>query len=152
MNANAVENPATGLLAPGGPTTTIINNPVGNGYFSLVAMLLPTNDGFVGMDALKLPTMPGPHTFYLNAYDAGTEANDDILNGAGTPGATGIPVDPSCNNGTGSTVITIMEGNSMIHIHRGNIGDTDSTGGSSDLDSRIHRWLNPVAQLVITIK
>jgi len=152
VNANAVENPATGLLVPGDTATTIINTTAGNGYFSLVAMLLPTNDGFVGMDALKLPTMPGTYTYHLNAYDAGTEANDEIVNGAGMPGAPGIPADPSGNNGTGATGVTTMEGNSMIHIHRGNIGDTDLTGGSSDLDSRIHRWLNPVAQLVITIK
>jgi hypothetical protein len=31
------------------------------------------------------------------------------------------------------------------------LGDTDPSGGVSDLDSRIHRWLNPVAKLVLTI-
>jgi hypothetical protein len=152
VSANVSENPAAGLLAPGSSTSTIINTDAGNDYFSLVAMLLPTNDGFVGIDALNLPAMPGTYTFYLNGYDAGTEANDEIINGAGTPGAPGIPVDPGASNGTGATGVTTIEANAMIHIHRGNLGDTDLTGGSSDVDSRVHRWLNPIAKLVITIK
>jgi len=152
VNANVSENPAAGLLAPGSTAMTIINSGAGNSYFSLVAMLLPTNDGFVGIDALSLPNIPGTYTYYLNAYDAGTEANDEIINGAGTPGSAGIPADPGGNNGTSATGVTSEEGNSMVHTHRGNLGDTDVTGGISDLDSRIHRWLNPVAQLVITIK
>ena len=152
VNANVSENPAEGLLAPGSTAMTIINTSAGNSSFSLVAMLLPSNDGFVGINALKLPAIPGTYTYYLNAYDAGTEANDEIINGAGTPGSPGIPADPSGNNGTGATGVTTVEANTMVHIHRGNMGDTDVTGGSSDLDSRIHRWLNPVAQLVITIK
>ena len=48
--------------------------------------------------------------------------------------------------------MTATEANSVVHIHRGVIGDTNPTGGSSDLDSRVHRWLNPVAELVITVK
>jgi hypothetical protein len=40
----------------------------------------------------------------------------------------------------------------MVHIHRGNLGDTDITGGISDVDSRIHRWLNPVAKVTVTVK
>ena len=39
----------------------------------------------------------------------------------------------------------------MIHVHRGVLGDTDAAGGNSDLDSRIHRWLNPVAKVELTI-
>jgi len=31
----------------------------------------------------------------------------------------------------------------------GNIGDNDFSEGESDLDCRIHRWLNPVAKVVI---
>jgi hypothetical protein len=39
----------------------------------------------------------------------------------------------------------------MVHIHRGVLGDDDPSGGASDLDSTAHRWLNPVAKLVIEV-
>jgi hypothetical protein len=39
-----------------------------------------------------------------------------------------------------------------VHIHPGLLGDTDPNGGISDVDSRIHRWLNPVAALIVTVK
>ena len=51
-----------------------------------------------------------------------------------------------------ATGVTSTESNQMVHIHRGNIGDTDATGGISDVDSRIHRWLNPVAKVTVTVK
>jgi hypothetical protein len=52
-------------------------------------------------------------------------------------------------NGTG---VASTESNDAVHIHRGNLGDTDADGGVSDVDSRIHRWLNPVAKVVITVE
>ena len=39
--------------------------------------------------------------------------------------------------------------NAKVHIHPGNIGDSDAAGGISDLDSSSHRWLNPVATITI---
>jgi len=32
------------------------------------------------------------------------------------------------------------------------LGDTDLSAGTSDLDSRVHRWLNPVAKLTVTVQ
>ena len=46
---------------------------------SIVAMMLPTNDGFVGLDALRVPRWRGTYTYYLNGYDAGTEALASLL-------------------------------------------------------------------------
>jgi hypothetical protein len=114
--------------------------------------LLPTNDGFVGLDSWKIPSEAGSYTLYLSAYDAGTEANDEIINGMGMSGDGGIPFDPGAMNSTGATGVAATEGNTNIHVHRGNVGDTDGDGGISDLDSRVHRWLNPVAKLVVTVK
>ncbi|MCG7928278.1 MAG: spondin domain-containing protein [Candidatus Thiodiazotropha taylori] len=151
IDANSVENPAAGLLAPGTTTTFDLATDEGNDYLSLTAMLLPTNDGFVGINALHLPTTPGTYTYRLNAYDAGTEANNEVVNGAGAPGALGVPADPGGSNGSGASGVTTTEANPVVHIHRGVLGDTDATGGTSDLDSRVHRWLNPVANLVITV-
>jgi hypothetical protein len=64
----------------------------------------------------------------------------------------GIPADPGGAAGSGATGVVAVEANPVVHIHRGVLGDTDDSGGISDLDSRVHRWLNPVAELVITVK
>jgi len=151
LGGDVSENPAAGLLAPGANTSFTLMTGSTNTYLSLTAMLLPTNDGFVGADSIMIPATAGTYTYYLNAYDAGTEANNEVINGAGTPGDLGIPADPSAENGTGATGITTAENNTMVHIHRSNMGDRDATGGTSDLDSTVHRWLNPVAQLIITV-
>ena len=115
-------------------------------------MVLPTNDGFVGLDGWEIPEAAGTYTVYLNAYDAGTEVNDEIINGMGMPGDAGIPAAPGGDGGMGATGVTMTESNSTVHIHRGNVGDVDENAGISDVDSRIHRWLNPVAKIVVTVK
>ena len=146
------ENPASGLLAPS-TSTHVMNLDTGiNTHLSVVAMILPTNDGFVGLDGWEIPETAGTYTVYLNAYDAGTEVNDEIINGMGSPGNAGIPAAPGGDGGTDATGVTDSESNSTVHIHRGNVGDTDTDAGISDVDSRIHRWLNPVAKLVVTVK
>jgi len=151
IGADNEENPAAGLLAPGASTSFSMSTASGNDHLSITAMLLPTNDGFVGLDALSIPTAAGTYRYTLNGYDAGTEANDEIVNGGGTPGTPGIPADPGGAAGTGGTGVVSSEANSVVHIHRGVLGDTNASGGASDLDSRVHRWLNPVAELVITV-
>ncbi len=149
--ADLVQDPAAGLLAPGASVSLNLMTQAANDRLSLVAMLLPTNDGFVGLDSLALPTAAGTYHYYLNAYDAGTEANSEIVNGGGTPGVPGIPADPGGKAGSGASGVTASEGNATVHIHPGNIGDSNSSGGISDLDPSVHRWLNPVAELVITV-
>lgn len=155
----------TAVMSAGGATLDLTSAPTMAGvtsmgsldtgpnmYLSVSAMMLPTNDGFVGLDSWKIPTEAGTYTIMLNAYDAGTEINDEIINGGGMPGTPGIPADPSGNAGTGGAGVSSNEGNQTVHIHPGNIGDNDPTGGMSDLNSSVHRWLNPVAKLVITVK
>jgi hypothetical protein len=150
-DAGIVENPAGGLLAPGANTVTTLTTDAGNDSLSIVAMILPTNDGFIALNNWKVPTTAGTYKVTLNAYDAGTEANDEIVNGAGAPGEAGIPGDPGANSGTGATGVNAeIEG--FVHIHRGVLGDTDSTAGVSDLDATKHRWLNPIATAIITVK
>ncbi len=148
---NVIENPAAGLLAPGSHTRFMLMSNDGNNQLSLTAMMLPTNDGFVGVDSIDIPTAKGTYTYYLNGYDAGTEANDELITGGGAPGVAGIPADPGGHAGTGGSGVAMTDSNNMIHIHRGNLGDSDASGGRSDLDSSVHRWLNPVAELVITV-
>lgn len=146
-----VENPAQGLLSPGMSTMAAIMTVDPDSYLSITAMLLPTNDGFVGLDAWKIPATPGTYTVMLNGYDAGTEANNElVIPGSGSPGVPGIPANPG-EGGTGGTGVTDIEPNTTVHIHRGNLGDADLAGGPSDLQSSLHRWLNPVARVVVTV-
>jgi len=151
MGADVIEDAANGLLGPTTSATINLTNSGSNNFLSLTAMMLPTNDGFVGLDSLQIPTAPGTYTYFLNAYDAGTEANDELITGGGAIGVAGIPADPGADAGNGGTGVSMIDNNTHIHIHRGTLGDTDLNGGISDLDSRIHRWLNPVAQIQITI-
>jgi hypothetical protein len=126
-----------------------------NTKLSVVAMLLPTNDGFIGLDAVNIPTAAGTYSFYLNAYDAGTEANDELISGSGggVPGVAGIPGDPGGLAGAGGTVgMAGADSNTKVHVHRGAIGDDNATGGNSDLDNSVHRWLNPVARVTVVVK
>lgn len=152
-DADTVANPAAGLLAPGQTVTVSLNTEsTGNAYLSIMGMLLPTNDGFVGLDALYIPEESGTYTYYLAGYDAGTEANNElVVDGSGAPNTPGIPAAPGGDAGTGGTGVTASEANTTVHVHRGVLGDADSSGGISDLDSSIHRWLNPVAHLVIEV-
>lgn len=135
IGANVLENPAAGLLAPAAKIQANLMATEGNMYLSLSAMILPSNDGFVGLDRWPIPTTAGTYHVYLNAYDAGTEANNELV------------VD-----GSGGAGVTSTEQNTMVHIHRGNLGDDDLNAGDSDLDNTVHRWLNPVAKLTVTVK
>lgn len=152
VSADKLENPASGVLAPGASAMGTLMTASGNTYLSLVAMLLPTNDGFMGFDGVEIPTSAGTYTYYLNAYDAGTEANNELLDTSGcAAGMAGIPAAPGMDEGMNGTGVTSSESNTMVHIHRGVLGDVNASGGVSDLDSSIHRWQNPVAKLVLTV-
>ncbi|MEM7376313.1 MAG: spondin domain-containing protein, partial [Pseudomonadota bacterium] len=88
-----------GLLAPASTSADYSFETNGHPYLSLATMLVPTNDAFAGLDSWPIPTTPGTYTVNLNAYDSGTEANDEINSGNTTLtgpggvalGATGVP-------------------------------------------------------------
>lgn len=150
LGATIQENPAGGFLQPAMSTNVDLNTDgTSNALLSVVAMLLPTNDAFAGLNAVTIPTEPGTYTFDVPAYDAGTEANNEQL----TPGAApGVPGDPGGLAGTGGTGAAVTDANTAVHIHRNTLGDTSATDGVSDLDSRVHRWLNPVIRVVVTVR
>ena len=153
LGATIAENPAGGLLAPASETNVDLNTDgTSNDVLSVVAMLLPTNDAFAGLNAVAIPTDPGTYVFDVSAYDAGTEANDELITGGGMPGAAGIPADPGGLSGTGGSGAATADANPNVHIHRGTLGDLNAAGGTSDLDSSVHRWLNPVIRVVITVR
>ena len=153
LGATVAQNPAGGLLAPASDTNVDLNTDgTTNELLTIVAMLLPTNDAFAGLNAVPIPAEPGTYVFDVPAYDAGTEANDELLTGGGAPGAAGMPADPGGLTGTGGAGAAAADANPNVHIHRGQLGDLDPIGGVSDLDSAVHRWLNPVIRVIVTVR
>ncbi|PHS56809.1 MAG: hypothetical protein COB17_08030 [Sulfurimonas sp.] len=145
VNAVFISNPSNGLLAPSDSTTTSDINAVGNNKFlSIVAMMVPTNDAFIGLRSWEIPIKAGTYRFYVNAYDAGTEANTELL--ADMPDPAGTITQ------TGATGVTSTDKNTKVHMHRGVLDGTNPIAGVSDLDSSIHRWLNPVAKITVIVK
>jgi hypothetical protein len=152
VDADTIKDPAGGVLAPGANTTAMLVTT--ETHLTVVAMVLPTNDAFLGLSQ-HIPSEAGTYTYYVNAYDAGTEQNDEVLMTSGAcsytdtgmmPGAPGM--DAGMN---GSGVTSVADTNTNIHVHRGVLGDQDPVAGNSDLNSSIHRWQNPVAKITVTV-
>ena len=151
--ADVVANPAGGLLGPGqGVRFTLESNSARpHTRVSLVAMILPTNDGFIALDGVRLPLGGRTATHYVPGYDAGTEGNSEIRDSSGggldDPGfPVPPPLEPTVGSG-GSGIGVGAEG--FVSVHRGVLGDTDDAGGASDIDRRVHRWQNPIARVTI---
>jgi len=153
IGATIEQDPASGLLPPAMSADVDLNTDgTSNVLLSVVAMLLPTNDAFAGLNSMAIPSAPGTYVFDVPAYDAGTEANDELVTGGGMPGAAGIPADPGGLAGTGGTGVAAADANTNVHIHRNTLGDSNAAGGASDLDNTVHRWLNPVIRVVVTVR
>lgn len=119
------------LLAPGESVTLTLRGRPGQ-RLSLGAMLIPTNDTFVGIDAIFLPTR-GNKTVLALAYDAGTEANDQ--NCLNIPG-------PRCMGAGNSPPADSDEG--FVHVSNG-FHLLEDTGEGEILSPATYDWRNPVA-------
>ena len=111
---------------------------------SLATMLICTNDGFLGLDAVRLP-LEDARTFFLVGWDAGrennTERQQDIVEPCSVLGPVVLPgVHPSPNHDTGPGVATTPP--ELIHLHPG-------ITGVRDLSPALHGWTNPVAKVTI---
>jgi len=124
------ENP--GPLFPGETIAFKITADGGAKYFSFVAMLVCTNDGFTGVDSVKLPKKVGDaYTAALDAYDAGTEANTENRSDLVPPCAGGAP-------GTGESNPNLAQ--MGVITHHGGITGTGSLGLFGNLDPVIRDW------------
>lgn len=108
---------------------------------SFVSMLICTNDGFTGVDGLKLPGKVGKsRTARTNAYDAFTELNTedyaDIV-----PPCQDLIGDSSGEPGTGVSDPALAEGGVITH-HAG-------IQGGADLKPALHGWEDPVASIEV---
>jgi hypothetical protein len=109
--------------------------------FSIATMLICTNDGFLGLDAVKLPR-EGSLTYRLAGYDAGTEQNTeqsvDLVDPCSALGPTPLPGDPDGNRD--AEVATVPP--EVIAHHPG-------ISGTGELSPAAHGWTDPVAEVVI---
>jgi hypothetical protein len=148
-------NPAGGALAPGASATATLHPSPWNDRLTIAGMLVPTNDGFVGLDSVRVPKVPGTYTYPVNGYDAGTEANDEVFAPPAEgcmPGQPGVPGDPTGLAGSGATGVTTFDYNTNVHVHPGGVGDLDPAGGPSDLDAGVHTWVNPIGYVTVTVR
>jgi hypothetical protein len=98
---------------------------------NLASMVLPTNDGFVAMNGPRLSKRPGHLTFYLLAYDAGTEASDELCDNI--PG-------PHC----GGEGYNAAGGEGYVVQHAG-------IHGEADLSRQAYNWGGPVAKVTVRL-
>ena len=120
-----------------------ISGELGAHRLSWVSMLICTNDGFTGLDSLKLPVHTGDQVTAATAgYNAGTEINTEDFADIVPPCQALVGVS-SGEPGTGTSNPALAEGG-MIHHH-------DGIAGGSDLLPEVHGWdVNaPVAEVVV---
>jgi hypothetical protein len=121
-----------GPLLPGKSVTVIVSAARGAKFISVGSMILPTNDGFIGLNSAEV-SKRGSSTYFSPGYDAGSEINDELC--ANIPG-------PHCGGGglsPGDDPVT--EG--YVHVHRG-------IHGIADLNAAVYDWRNPVARNTVT--
>ena len=120
-------------------TTTITASRLAT-RISWVSMLICTNDGFTGVDSLRLPRhVGGTKARYTAGYDAGTERNTEKFADIVPPcqGLIGVTGDP----GTGESDPALAT-DGRIHHHPG-------IRGKADLMSDVHGWTDPVGLIVV---
>ena len=124
-----------GLLEPGQTAAATISAQ-DDDVVSMAAMLIPTNDTFVALNGMPLPEA-GSVTYYVKAYDAGTEENDQ--NCRSIPG-------PRCD-GEGYNGEATPGDEGFVHVSNGFHRLPGNT-----LRPKTYDWRNPVARVTVTRK
>lgn len=127
------------LLPPGATAIAMLEAPENHEFLSAAGMLIPTNDTFFAVNRQRLPVR-GSVTVFAEAYDAGTEANDQ--NCSNIPG-------PRCG-GTGLSAGINPGDEGFVHIGNGfhELGESDGATGEI-LRPFQYDWRNPVAMIRI---
>jgi Spondin_N len=126
----------------GDSVTFTVTASEGAKFLSFASMLICTNDGFTGVDSLRLPKDVGDTVRVQSAgYDAGTELNTEDFADI-VPPCQGLVGVSSGEPGAGTSNPALAEGG-VIHHHPG-------IAGGADLVPAVHGWMDPVA--VITVE
>jgi hypothetical protein len=126
--------PLPGLQTPG--TSRSYDISAGSAFtrLSIVAMLIPTNDAFLGLSSFPLPTTFDPAMVDLLAYDSGTEINDELC--ASIPG----PSFSECGGAGGGGRPGRGEGAITVHNGMHSVGQ---------MNESLRDWRGPVARVTI---
>ena len=121
-------------VAPGSSVAVDITAGPGARRLSLAGMVICSNDGFAGIDSVRLPRHVGGVTaVYGNAYDAGSEINTENY----------ADLVPPCDGlGQTGTSNPALAEHGVVNLHSG-------TAGVGDLDPVAHGWSNPVIYVSI---
>jgi hypothetical protein len=120
----------------------VIEAPHGARFISFASMLICTNDGFTGINRIRLPKdVGGSKVIVANGYDAGTEMNTEDFADIVPPCQSLVGVTGS-DPGTGASNPLLLEGG-VIHHHPG-------IAGGVDLVLSVHGWDDPVVRIRIT--
>ena len=125
---------AAGLQTPAVSATFQINGGGAFSRLSIAAMLIPTNDAFMGVSGLTLPSGFDPVVVDLLAYDSGTEINDERC--ASIPG----PSFTECGGPGGGARAGRGEG--AVTVHNG-------MHGVGDMNRPLRDWRGPVARVTV---
>ncbi len=144
---HAAAAPLVGAGSPGeahgftDSVTFTIETSADGRSLSWVSMLICTNDGFTGVDRMKLPVHVGASVTRSTAgYDAGTEINTESFADMVPPCQALSGLDPM--GGTGMSDPALADGG-VIHPNTG-------IAGIDDLDPAFHGWTDPVATITVT--
>lgn len=119
-----------GPTLPGQSATMTVRAHNPRDHLSLGAMLGNTNDAFIALRDVVLPKGPGAVTYYADAYDAGSETNDESCSTVPGPACGGAALSPG------------DAGEGFVHIHSG-------VHGIGGLLASQHDWRNPAALVII---
>ena len=122
--------------------TFTIDGRRGATRISWASMLICTNDGFTGVDGLRLPHKVGQTVVARTAaYDAGSEANTEDF-GDIVPPCQGLIGVSGTAAGTGASDPALATSGVIAH-HPG-------ITGRRDLLTNVHGWSDPVATFSVT--
>ena len=121
---------SAGLLGPGMSVELELTSSGNYRKISIVAMALPTNDTLVALRGKPLPRRHKTVTYYMKAYDGGSEMNDEFCASIPGPHCGGSPFSPE------------DEGEGYIYPSPG-------IHGEGDLSRAAYDWQGPVAKVVI---
>jgi hypothetical protein len=119
-----------GPIGPGENITLTVESTDAFPLLTVAAMLASSNDAFIALHSIALPTSAAAAVHTAPVYDAGTEAN--------TESCATIPGPPCGNAGVRDT-----EGaEGFVHVHSG-------IHGLGDLSPAMHDWRNPGAYVTV---
>ena len=138
---SAIANQASDdVVLPGmSASVDITSTDVEVSYFTVATMLVNTNDAFSGLTGVDISTLAVDEnkSWNLNAYDSGTELNNE---------AVGTMPGPADEGGIGYDAT--RDDVDFVGYHSGVVSQDD--GLSSSILTQAHRFDNPVMKVTIT--